>query len=424
MGPNVNKIKGISSWDYLMVLIMIYVSGKTLLFSTNANQTYVFFSNFFPLFFFPLLYIYTNKRKKSLFNNVYRNRLNPFFIAFAILFLCTAVVNLDFRGGYVITILLFLTGFLYASVTPLKLFLTVFEKIIWWIAFLSILLFFIRSIFPGFLNYFPVVVNTRDFQFANCIVSVFPLVEGSGALRLYGPFSEPGVYQIYLNLALIFNIYISGRLELTRALVYVTAIILTQSTAGYICLAIFLLYYILETKKNRARFYNYLMSFVIIIAIAVAYTRTSLLSADSDVFVKMTDENVSTISRMASVKINLELFMSHPFFGVGLTDIAELFDIKCKEFYGFSQGIANTNTFLFQLAAFGPLYLGLWIYCFYYFFKKLGISIQAKFLVFIGVVMLFSSEMMTGCLMLYVFLGYGLLDKREVILSEKVDVRQ
>ena len=410
MASRDNSIKKISSEDFFVFLIMIFVSGKTLLFSTNANMVFVMFYDLFPFFFLPILYFYIKNKRRYIFNKGF-TRLKNFFIAFAGLIICSALFNFDLRGGYVVTILLYLAGFIYIGYVPVNKFLSLFEKIVWWIALLSIIVYFINIAYPAFTNIFPKITNTKDFPFANCFVTVIPLVSGSGANRLFGPFSEPGVYQIYLNLALLFHIYLTGRLELKKALVYITAIVLTQSTTGYICLGIFLLLYVLESKKNRNRYYNYIMSLVIISAVAYAFTRTTLLSLESDVFAKFTDDSVSTISRMASVTANFEIFLSHPIFGVGFTEITDLFKSKCIELYSFSEGIANTNTILFQFASLGLFYGILWCYSFYLFFRRFGITKLSKLLVIVGGFLLFSGELMTGSIMLYILLGYGLLDK-------------
>ena len=106
-----NNTSSVSIWDYIIVLIIIYFSGKTLIFSANINPTYVLLFNIFPILFLPFLYLYVHGKKSYLKSGEIK-RLDDFFIAFSALLVLSAIFNLDFRGGYVVTLMFFFTSYL------------------------------------------------------------------------------------------------------------------------------------------------------------------------------------------------------------------------------------------------------------------------------------------------------------------------
>lgn len=407
-----NNTSSISIWDYIIVLIMIYVSGKTLIFSANINPTYVLLYNIFPILFLPFLYLYVHG-KKSYLKSGELKRLEEFFIAFCVLLVLSALLNLDFRGGYVVTIMLFITSYIYVRIVPLNKFITIFEKIIWWITIVSVPVFIISYFVPNIRALFPTITNVGLHTYANLFITVIPLWDtDSNLFRLYGPFNEPGMYQIYLNLALLFHIHLNGRLQLKKAIVYILAVLLTLSTAGYICLAFVLLGYMFSLNRRVNKYKNYAIALLIIIAFGVIFTQTSLLTSEGDVFRKFSAESVSAVSREASVIVNLEAFMINPIAGVGFSDIQDVFESICQSKYGFSQGISNTNSILFPFATLG-LFFGLfWCYGIYLFARLFGTNITSRTLVAIAVFLMLSGELVFGCFWIFAFIGYGILEKK------------
>lgn len=408
-----NNTSSVSIWDYIIVLIIIYVSGKTLIFSANINPTYVLLFNIFPILFLPFLYLYVHGKKSYLKSGEIK-RLEEFFVAFCALLVLSAIFNLDFRGGYVITLLFFLTSYIYVRTVPLNKFLSIFENIVWWITLVSVPVFIISYFVPNIRALFPTITNAGFNTYANLFITVIPLWDTDSSLfRLYGPFNEPGMYQIYLNLALLFHIHLNGRLQLKKAIVYILALLLTLSTAGYICLAFVLLGYMFSLNRRENKYKNYAIALLIIIAFGLIYTQTTLLTSESDVFRKFSAENVSAVSREASVIVNLETFMKNPIAGVGFSNIQDIFESICQSKYGFSQGISNTNSILFPFATLG-LFFGLfWCYGIYLFARIFGANITSRTLTVLAVFLMMSGELVFGCFWIYAFIGYGILEKRK-----------
>ena len=385
-------------------------------FAANANANINLIYTLFPIIFFPFLHLYLSK-KRSYLTHSEQKKLQDYYIGFCILLLLSALFNLDFRGGYVVVIMFFVTSYLYVRNVPFTVFITAFEKIIWWITIVSVPVFILCYFFPNIRLLLPVLTNASFYTYANIFITVVPLFDvDSSAFRLYGPFNEPGMYQVHLNLALLFHIYLNGRLQFNRAIIYILAILLTQSTTGYICLAIVLVSFISSLSRRNYKFKNYLIAGIIIISYIFLYTQTMLFSSESDVFVKFSGEGSSIISREASIYVNGELFLSHPFFGVGFSEIIDKFEVLCQSKYGFTEGIANTNTVLYQFAALGFFYGILWIYCVIRFFKRFGNNTMSKWLIILAVLLTMSGELVLGCFWLYLFLGYGLIGECENLI--------
>lgn len=130
--------------------------------------------------------------------------------------------------------------------------------------------------------------------------------------RLYGFFWEPGIYQIYLNIFLIFqlNRYYSKTWIFTTIL----SIILTASTTGYIILSIILLHELFKKVcmiKNR-----YTVVAVLVVAVvAFGYGYKIVTDNISD---KVSGENQgSFLARQADVIAGLTIAYENPLIGIG-----------------------------------------------------------------------------------------------------------
>ncbi|PKN80252.1 MAG: hypothetical protein CVU48_02605 [Candidatus Cloacimonetes bacterium HGW-Cloacimonetes-1] len=67
--------------------------------------------------------------------------------------------------------------------------------------------------------------------------------------RLQGPFTEPGAYALYLLLAMMLNWFRYNSIFNVQNLIFTIALLLTQSTAGYIAFALLLVISATATKK-------------------------------------------------------------------------------------------------------------------------------------------------------------------------------
>ena len=326
------------------------------------------------------------------------------------------LVNQDFKGGYVINILSFVIAFLFVLNVSFRTFIFYFERAIFIIASYSLIVMIIYLIM-GTLP-FPQITNVNGYEHYNAFLSTLPVYDSTLNGRLYGPFREPGVFQIFLNVALAFHIYLEKRITFLRGAVYITAVLLTFSTAGYIVLTGILVSWLLGGNKIKYKKYYLLL---LLVAFGFLFYGTDFFALGGKAFVKFSEsglDNASTVSRLGSIWGNLDIMLHNPLVGVGYTKVATMFREYCAINYGVGIGVSNTNTILYQFAAMGVFYGLLWFIPFYRFFSNLGMAKAASHVLGISIMLSFMGENMIENIIVYIFIGYGLVYSNKRLLQK------
>lgn len=405
---NISTKNKIAFADLMIVIMIIFISPETLLFGTNAVSIFLEISKYFPVILFIILFAMMQKGKKC--SNHQFSRLMLFWVIFSFCMLLSAVYNNNLMIGYGLRIVIMGAGFLFAVVYSLDKFMYVFERIIYTIALASIVIYVIGVLLPSAYSVFPTVYNIQAFPFYNAFISVIPKWSDGNVLRLYGPFREPGVYQMYLNMALLFFIDLNGKLTLKRAIVYIVAIILTFSTTGYIVLLFTFLYYVFKNESKKSRIQKNFIILLILLSITILSLYTTLFSADSFVFGKLfNDESKSGTARFASILGNLSIFASSPIFGVGITRLPELFVNYIEINYGFFDVKSNTSTIFVPFATFGILYGTLWVISLTSFFKSFSTKALPMISICLAGLLSFMGENLVEDVLVYILVGYGII---------------
>ena len=349
--------------ERLLLFLMILVSDDTVLFGTTSNSLFVVIRYAFAIIlFFGLLSRCIKKRVND------SGLVYLLFMAFLIL--VTGIYFGDLRSGYFYKIVLLSVGFLYAKVYSLSVFIKNFISVVYFISVCALVGWVLMAVAPGIVSLFPVVSNVSDVSFYNLFVTNVPMaVHGT---RLFGIFREPGVGQMYFNLALAFLIASSDKaINYKMFVVFIIAIVLTQSTTGYIALAFILLFFMLRQGEGHTyKKEKIIISLLIIVALFVLSTQTTLLSSEGDVLGKLGDtQRSSTVARLASLYANFEIIKLYPYFGAGFDNMGTLFPIISGRMLGIEVE-QNTNMLLIQFATHGLLYGLLWVYgCLKFFYK-------------------------------------------------------
>jgi hypothetical protein len=163
-------------------------------------------------------------------------------------------------------------------------------------------------------------------------------------------FWEGGVFQIFLNLALIMNISNVKKLITFKNVILFLALLSTFSTTGYFIFVLILFGYLKDVRKQRGA----KIAFLIPIMVTVFFIVTS------DVVVnKITFQSSSFTTRIADDLCDVQTFLGHPLWGCGVGNI----DYKSFPFAGVgSSGLTS------KFAEFG-LFLALFYLIPAYFFK-------------------------------------------------------
>lgn len=162
--------------------------------------------------------------------------------------------------------------------------------------------------------------------------------------RLCGLFWEPGVYQIYLNLAL-FIYYRKQRRNKYHLIIILINVLFTQSTSGYMVAA--MMFAVIITSKKRGSMSRKQSRRILIGILAV----TSILV----IFIyKRETTNIvgdSYFDRMVQAKTGLSLFFENPIFGRGFYNTQQFLELD-------RTGSGNSNgliTWLYTTGMIGML---------------------------------------------------------------------
>lgn len=356
-------------WLNLSVFIMLYISQETLIFGTNESQIYLYaqYAILFVLFIFMAL---------SLNKGI---QINKILVVIVLIFLSlmSAIVNADLNNKYFYEFFLLVFALIFTTKYSLKDFIESFSLIIYILAILSWVTYLISIFGMPVQSFFPIIVNKAGTRFYNLFIGVIPLNENwVNVYRNYGIFREPGVYQIFLNLALMFLLnrkqdgYFANKKKYFMAVIVLTlTVISTLSTAGFFILALNFLIFILNNNKanNLSNFSKFFISIIILIVIVFVVVGNDYIN--EMIFSKLYSNNNSLLARVSSFRKNFIVFLRHPIFGAGLDGVKEEFANVSLEYYN-NLELNNTNTILKELAVHGLFFIVLWLIGFYRFFKN------------------------------------------------------
>lgn len=389
--------------DFLFLLLLIMVSSQTVWFGTNNIHSYSTYVNLFALLVAMVLFGLVEIFKKGEKNNG-----STYLGMFT---LCAMAVLSGFGNGslnleYIVWVCLIIGAFYYTSLVPWNKFSIIYEDIMVLMAGGGIVFYVLGLIAPSLIERLPEIRNSGGFRFYNAFICVVPTF----ADRLFGPFREPGVFQIFINLALALTLFCRQQINIWRMAVLSIAVILTMSTTGYIAMFLLIMFFLISKRKLNGK--NRGWSFAILFLITgffYLYLQTDLLSAEGDVFWKLYDtENDSTVSRLGAITANIQMFFENPVFGVGISGVEEKFARYVADYWHVSSS-HNTNSLLLNFAAFGILYgivfcIGLWRLC-----KRLSKGdLFRAFVFFVFLAILLSGENVTRYILVFIFMFYGL----------------
>lgn len=394
---------------YILIFLFIYISDDTLLFGTNDNSSFVDFKYMFVMAAAVLLTVVNIFMKREL-----DKKTVIFFVFLVMLIFLSMAVNNDVRLGYFYKICLLLYGLAIVQIIPFKDFAAVFNKIMSFLAIASLIGYVVMLFAPGLSRMLPVIENTNQFGFYNAFVTVIPdfYTSFSDVPRNFGVFREPGVYQMFLIIAIIFQTCVLKENNAKRYVIYVISILTTLSTTGFVALGIVFLI-ILFSKEQISSTNRRMLIFFFLAAFIILFATTDIFSTDIDnynsgsIFYKIFNpqKSESGAARFASVTENIRIALEKPLFGVGITDLGEKFTKYATYRYNILVE-DNTNTFLVQFAAHGFIYGFMWIWGYWQFAK--AINRKNRFLVFIAIVIIYIGENLTFSGFASLFLLYGI----------------
>lgn len=391
-----------------LIFILLFFSNDTYLFGTNSNEMMVALPRYLMLLFCSVSILLAFVRKEFAFH---RKMLGLYFLLVIVL----VVVSMYHRESFsrvFIKILCMTTGMLLCMHFDLDEYTNAFLKCMTVFSVSAILLTALAYIVPSLVKALPSIINTVGVRFYS--IGLAGLDERSLStwnIRTGGIFWEPGVFQMYLNLAILLELFVNRGKNRKRMMIYIISLILTFSTTGYLALAWIVITYLLfgrEDKRSTSK--NVAIFASLILAIGIAYFLVFYTTLGVTVFGKLFDmKDGSTMVRQASVLINLEIIREHPLTGIGMDVMADEFERRSylsSAIYGWTR--QNTNTLLYQFAAHGCFFGIPFTWGTYQFGGKLSNRIFMKLSIFIMILMLYIGENLMTSIFPYILVFYGM----------------
>ncbi|MCM2535837.1 O-antigen ligase family protein [Neobacillus pocheonensis] len=328
-----------------------------------------------------LVLLYNIIRKNVKFNKMSISKLLLLITLMSASFLVNTQNGIDTKNLLLITSVMASVFILKEGIRP-NIFKVSYVKIMLWICIISLVCYALSSIIP--ISKFPFY---HEEQLG---VDVFRYTFyhswgwGIGTLRNPGIFWEPGVFECYINLAILFLIFDRDNSIANKKyyyLIFISTLITTQSTTGYIIAGLILLYATLTFKiavKN-----NIIRIFIVVFSIlGVLFFINSNVVSD-----KFNQDNGSYSARTADLTQSLDMIKESPILGIGYLSDKQILEQQIRNIE------KNSNGLLIFIIQFGLI-----IFMIYFTFLYKGIKsffnvkfIDALFILLVIMIM-FSSE--------------------------------
>lgn len=332
---------------WMMVLIIV-VSQDTLAFSPLVSGGWT------KVRMIVLLGLAIGLSIKAVLNNTLYSDTLLVYVLFNVFILLGMAFNMDFGTEY--WLLSCLIAYLIINNYSVSSIARQYIKVMFCICLIYTAGWFVLRMFPS-------MMNTHVFHLLEKFKIVYGhsnsykhYISGTAAIRSYAIFREPGVYQMYVILALMIDLFHQFKRNAVRILrigIFCMAIFAARSTTGYICLILILAMFCVEQMlKNKAA--------VILIIIGTIAGLMYGGTIANNIILKFTavgSASHSVMSRTASITTNIYMWLVNPVWGVGSTALLQDFAGITEHVFHITAGVYkitdNTNTVLILFVVYG-----------------------------------------------------------------------
>ena len=400
-------------WAYFFVFTAVYFSMDTLQFGTNKAEIYstILYVSVPALAVIAFIYGALNRKQVHAISLLMAVTLCVMSIATHLA--TESQLNLK----YFFEVMVILQAYLICTVVSVEDFKRAFTNIMAVLAIISVAGFALRYIYPGIVNHIPVLTNLSDMQYGNLLLTTIPHDVMYVTFRNYGIFREPGVYQFFLNLALIFLLEKPNTFKSWPMHALLLAMVFTFSTAGYIIvIAILLVYSFMDRLQIKA---STVLPMLIGVLVVGSLFSQGIIKADSALFSKLLTSNSSTNSRFGSIAVDFHIAKMGPVFGCGFEFVENNFEIIALDEFALT-GMHNTNTIMKMMAVHGFAMAFLFVLDIGLFCRKHLIR-RGWTLFFVVFAALFSAADLIFNTIVYVVVLYGFIPSQTVESNDEPD---
>lgn len=318
------ETKSLKKWSCILILVILYCSESLMfreMFSASIRAGIIIA--------FSLLYFVLAGKGKCI--RLKKKTLLVFLLLLSCIILSCLINGFNLTFDLWIILMLMAATVISSSVSY-EFFWTSYVDVMAFMGIISAAVFIFYQVFPGLFSVFPNYVWHGNILMKNCYICVVQV--NTQFRRNFGIFYEPGMYSVFLILALYFSLF-RTKLNFKKIGALLIALATTLSTSGYIC-AIGLIVAFLLNKQNYSRKAKKHIVILIIIALIVV---ALFLINNTDALWFLTGK-LSEISIKTSVNINdsgsgyerwrsivyaIDAFLSNPVVGVGYVGWLKIF---------------------------------------------------------------------------------------------------
>ena len=406
----------------ISIIFTLFVTNNTLFFGTNIHSFFDTFSTILSCLFAAGLTAFTFLRKKT-FSKL------PFLVLITLTALLSfsALINLDFRFGYIFKVALLFFGWSIVENVSLKKFAFLFDWVITVLAAFSLLSTVLYILIPRLFHIFPSFQNISGLEFKNVGLAFIPTfysnpIFTSSFPRNFGIFREPGVYQMYLSVAIMFQLFVFKKPNYWKIGLFALVILSTLSTVGILSLGIFLILWFLRIRKQFSlKTQMILLGSALIVLIFVLLLPGVFPTFYSILISKWSlggASAASSVSRYASILANLIICLIHPVFGAGISGVHADFPVWTEKIFGVPSS-SNANSVFIQFSSHGLFFGLIWLLGFIKGAFALGKNRIERILLLIIVLFLLMTQNYSYSLIFYLFFFYCVHAKKPLITNSK-----
>ena len=399
-----NNTKDLCSPIFLYLLFL--TSVDTVIFGTNINKAMTFVPRIvgvIAIFLMPLIKAKSLRRIKIVVNDLWS------IICMLSIMIISSIINQEKSLTFISRIIPVLLAYVICHVYSEYDFFDIFDRFMYAIARIAIVVEIFAYIAPALIRLLPTVTNTANGVFYTFFLgSIQSSFLGVPLIRANGVFWEPGAFSIYLIFAVLAQFFIIERINIKRVVVYIIAIVITFSTAGYVSLGVLLVAFLFSQKTSEL---NKRVKGIIVLFIVVLIAAAILFDADllyNSVFSKLTSGTSSATTRYSSVFNGIKVLLDHPIFGVASNsqDYMAYYVYSANNRYS-NGGTIITNTIIGWSVEYGILWGIIFVIGSFKFLYRHSHKLYEWILLSLTMVLTYSGERLYSFLP-FIFVFYGL----------------
>ena len=394
-----NKLNGFM--EYLLIFLLVFFDEKTFL------RIYIV-PSFVQIILFAIPLVYFLIVKKIYNKTLLDYRMIVILLTLYASMLLSTLISLDAYKVWIKMILILFIAFLCVYCMPLERFAKKYCNVMFILACYSIIVTVICNLIPELADrLFSIITHgsnqEKPLQYYNAVFSFY--CKTTDRLHNIGPFTEQGIYQFFLIMAIIFSLSLS-KISYYQLIIFILGVCTTGSTAGIVCLLIIIISFscLACYYKNWKLLFSLVFPIVFFILFVLAIDVAERLLQDFD---KLSGGG-SFDSRLGSLRGAIMAWAKKPIFGWGYTGAnsgsGAFFRQWTKD---------NTNTTFFLFACFGIVFGGINLVGFFNFYKRRFKNLFCLVAVLISIFLSVNNECFLSSLFFYVIVFYGLVNTKK-----------